>query len=176
MKKPSKNELNKLPASIRGDVAGLFHEYKTNRYYAAGALREKSHSAAIPYLVNTTLKDLFADVRMNTVRTLGEIGHPSAVPHLIKALEVETEVDTVKEGITQALGKIRENMLKEKPKFDKRHPNYALLLINPATHPNSFLRLHKDLQDRAYAGKDEKWWYVHAKQLKQKEGNLKRVA
>ena len=75
--------------------------------------------------------------------------------------------------IMEEIGQIIESHKEDILSLQPRHPMFSAKLVNPATHPRSFLMLHEDLKNPAYSKISEEQWKLHAKQLKALEGRIK---
>ena len=88
----------------------LLKELKSSRpirrWTAAMELGHTKDARAVPHLIEL-LHDPAWEVREHTVNALGEIGHPSAVPHLIALLQ-EDLFTSVRFHAASALGKIKD--------------------------------------------------------------------
>lgn len=115
--------------------------------------------------------------KTNLVRALGSIGHPDAIPHLVKAIEKE-ENNEIRTEELEALGRIGKKLLEQTPGFDEKHPHYPFmkaiqLIQTPAQHPKAFITLWRDLQKATISHLKKNDLNAYAKQLKTAEPIVK---
>ncbi|NYZ78408.1 HEAT repeat domain-containing protein [Candidatus Micrarchaeota archaeon] len=175
---PENKKPEGMPNEVWKHVQYLKHEDFNVRRNTAYALGEIKHESAVPFLIQTILKDKNQFVRGCAAEALGEIKHENAVKPLIQTI-LKDENQFAREKAAEALDKIIESLEEKQEQEEKLTPEgekllKAIALVKPHFLKDEYADVKARALHAAYNGEiDDTTARLLVKQLRAHEGNLK---